>query len=142
MTPKKRFSEKWFVTGFTLAAGLGLIAFAILRVAQTEAFIHRAGQTTGTVLSAKQGVLVWSAVVTVEFRDAAGTRHTAAFEPGRDTTARQTGDVVALLYDPDDPSAVYLGNPRGRRYVMAGIFFLLGAGLIRVTLRPPRRPLP
>jgi len=135
MNRKNFLSNEFLVPAFTLVVGLVLIGFSVMRGVETESFVERAEQTTGTVLEAKDGVLVWSAVVTVEFRDADGALCTAKFEPGKETTPLKKGDAVSLLYDPADRSSVYVGDPRHRRYPVLGIYFLIGAGLIFFTVR-------
>lgn len=131
-------SSKYFVPGFTLVFGLILISLAVVRVVKTESFIEHAEMTSGTVLESHQGMLVWSATITVAYVDAIGASREAIFETGVDRATHKQGDTVHLLYDPQDTSSVYVGNPRRRRHPMSAIYFLLGAALIFFTFRSLR----
>ena len=135
MSVKNLFASKFFVPAITTALGLMLVAAAGVRGWQTESFIKRAVPTTGTVVALQQGVLAWNAEITVGYVDATGTAREARFETGGETTSHKKGDAVDLLYDPDNPSSVYVGNPRLRRHPVSGIYFLLGAGLVFFTAR-------
>ncbi|OQY05142.1 MAG: hypothetical protein B6I22_07950 [Desulfobacteraceae bacterium 4572_123] len=134
MKQKNFFSFKLFVPGFTIIFGIVLIVFAVMRVAQTESFLKRAERTTGTILEVHQGILVWSAVIKLEFHDAAGSAWKAEFETGGETTSLKKGDSVNLLYDPTNKSSVYVGDPRLNRYPVSSIYFILGGCLIFFTI--------
>ena len=135
MKQKSFFSFKFFVPGFTILFGLVLVVLAVMRVVQTESFINRAEQTRGTVITSRQGILIWSAVVTVSFPDTQGFTRKTEFETGSGTTSLKTGDSLNLLYDTADTSYVYFGNPRLKQYPVAGIYFFLGGCLLFFTLR-------
>lgn len=139
MDRKKITSHRFFVPGFLIVFGVVLILLAAARVVQTESFLERADQTTGTILETQQGVLIKNARITVEFLDAAGTAIKTQFETGGETTTHKVGDSVTLFYDPMDTSSVYVGNPRLRRYTVAGIYLFLGGCLIVFTLRRLRQ---
>jgi len=135
---KKRsslLSAKYFTPGFAAMLGLVLMVYGAARVVKTESFLDRAVQATGKVVAVRQGVLAWSAMITVAFVDISGTERQAEFETGGETTTHKQGDSVDLLYDPNRPLSIFVGDPRLRRYPMAGIFFLLGAGLVFFTVR-------
>ena len=139
MKQKNVFSFKFFVPGFTILFGLVLVVLAVMRVVQTESFINRAEQTTGTVITSRQGIVIWNAVVTVSFPDIKGFTRQAEFETGSSTTDLKQGDSLNLLYDSEDTSYVYSGNPRLKQYPVAGIYFFLGGCLIFFTLHRLRK---